>query len=70
YVSDDLVRDIFNTYLIYTPATKDDNVALSLLKSFLCRALSFHIGEKLNSSDHDQTLNNVKKLDYVTKDLK
>ena len=72
YVSDDFVRDIFSTYLIYAPATKDDNTALDMLKSFLCKALNFHISEKINNSvgkNHEQTLSNIKKLDYITKDL-
>ncbi len=45
YVSDDLVWNVFNTYLIYAPATKDNDIALNILKSFLYRAMSFHIGE-------------------------
>ncbi|CAB4410740.1 unnamed protein product [Rhizophagus irregularis] len=70
YVSDDFTRDIFNTYMIYTPTMKDDVDALNILKSFLCRALSHHIGEKLNgNSDHEATLHKVKSLDYITKDL-
>jgi hypothetical protein len=70
YVTDDLVRDIFNTYLVYAPATKDDITALNILKSFLCRALSCHIGEKLDEKgNHDTTLDNIKKLDKYTKDL-
>ncbi|PKY32508.1 hypothetical protein RhiirB3_475546 [Rhizophagus irregularis] len=48
YVTDDFARCIFNTYLIYAPTMKDDTDALDILKSFLCRALSFHIEEKLN----------------------
>jgi hypothetical protein len=71
YVSDDLVRSIFSSYMVYTPATKDDRTALDILKSFLCRALSYHIGEKLGigGSNHDTTLNGIKNLDHVTKDL-
>ncbi|CAB5358410.1 unnamed protein product [Rhizophagus irregularis] len=70
YVSDDFVREIFNTYMVYTPAMKDDIDALDTLKSFLCRALSFHIGEKLNGNhNHEETLHKIKGLDHITKDL-
>jgi hypothetical protein len=57
--------------LIYTPIIKDDINALDILKSFLYRALSFHIGEKLNGNggDHEETLQKIKGLDHVTKDL-
>jgi len=57
--------------MVYTPATKDDRTALDILKSFLCRALSYHIGEKLSIGgfNYDTTLNGIKNLDHVTKDL-
>jgi hypothetical protein len=45
YISDNIAHDIFNTYLIYTPTMKDNINALDILKSFLYRALSFHIGK-------------------------
>ncbi|CAB5368757.1 unnamed protein product [Rhizophagus irregularis] len=70
YVSDDFVHEIFNTYMVYTFAMKDDIDALDTLKSFLCRALSFHIGEKLNGNhNHEETLHKIKGLDHITKDL-
>ena len=70
YVSDDLVRSIFNTYIIYAPATKNDATTLNLLNSFLCRALSFHISEKLNGNpDREKLLQNIKDLDHITRNL-
>lgn len=72
YVSDDLVRSIFSSYIVYAPAIKDDQTSMNILKLFICRALCYHIFEKLSDnreSNHDSTLNNIKNLDYVTKDL-
>jgi len=70
YVSDDLVRAIFSSYMVYTPATKDDRTALDILKLFLCRALGYHVRERLDRNfNHDETLNNIKNLDHITKEL-
>jgi hypothetical protein len=65
---------IFNTYFVYAPATKDDDTALKILKSFLCRALSIHISEKLGgvsnyNTNHEKTLSSIKNLDSITKKL-
>ena len=71
YVSDDFVYAIFNMHMVYAPMMKDDTTALNILKSFLCRALSCHISEKLNKNggNHEETLKNIKALDCITKDL-
>ncbi|CAB4384055.1 unnamed protein product [Rhizophagus irregularis] len=65
YVSDDFVHEIFNTYMVYTPAMKDDIDALDTLKSFLCRALSFQNG----NHNHEETSHKIKGLNHITKDL-
>ncbi|GET56391.1 hypothetical protein GLOIN_2v1764037 [Rhizophagus irregularis DAOM 181602=DAOM 197198] len=53
---------------IITEYVSDDFI--HILKSFLCKVLNFHIGEKLNGNhNHKETLHKIKGLDYITKDL-